>query len=186
MARMAQIWGQWRVLHFATKGKAIRNNTRLPKNVNLFGSSYLFISLLATQSILSMLRHIVQGHQGGGILQNHVIFINPSIRAWHLYLVRGVLVASLWYPTSVCFIRLKISSTLNSYVCLLNFIVGEAIFWNQYEELFLDNIVPEIRLPDIYQQVLEAPSSSSRNSSSKLDHRPHFCFLSRWSAILPR
>ena len=26
-------WGQWKVLHFATKGKAIRNNIRLTKNV---------------------------------------------------------------------------------------------------------------------------------------------------------
>ena len=26
-------WGEWRVLHFATKGKAIRNNIRLTKNV---------------------------------------------------------------------------------------------------------------------------------------------------------
>ena len=149
MARMAQIWRQWRVLHFATNWKAIRNYIRSPKNVNMFGSSYLFISFLATQSTLAMLRHIVQGHQGSGILQNHVIFINLSIRAWHLYPVHGVLVASLWYPTSVCLIRLDVSSTLNSSVCVLNFIVGEAIFWNQYEEPFLGNIVPEIRLPDI-------------------------------------
>ena len=41
----------------------------------MLGSIYLFISLLATQSTLSMLRHIVQGHQGGGILQNHVTMI---------------------------------------------------------------------------------------------------------------
>ena len=67
----------------------------------MFLLSYLFISLLATQSTLCMLRHIVQGHQGGGILQNHIIIINLSIWACHFYSVYSVFIGSLQYATSV-------------------------------------------------------------------------------------
>ena len=99
--------------------------------------SYLFIPLFSTHTTLWVLRHIVQGHQRCGILNNDVIFTNLSIWEWHLYSVYGV---SIGCPTSVNLIWIKTPCISYSWVCVLNSTVRVAVFGKQYEELFLFNL----------------------------------------------